>query len=44
MKASLKIMGVLEHDTMSRPFKSLSDEEKEGLPEFLESLGLLNSV
>jgi 4-hydroxy-tetrahydrodipicolinate synthase len=44
MKAALKMMGVLEHDTMSRPFKPFSDEEKEGLPEFIESLGLGNGT
>lgn len=42
MKASLKIMGILAHDTMSKPFRPLTDEEKGQLPHILEELGLLN--
>ena len=42
MKASLKIMGVLEHDTISRPFRPLTEEEKGQLPDILTELGLLN--
>ena len=44
MKAALKHMGVIDHDTMSRPFRPLTDEEKEQIPEelgpILEELGL----
>ena len=42
MKASLKIMGILEHDTLSKPFRPLTNEEKEQLPPILKELGLLN--
>ena len=42
MKASLKIMGVLEHDTLSKPFRPLADEEKKQLPPILKELGLLS--
>ena len=42
MKASLKIMGILEHDTLSKPFRPLANEEKEQLPPILKELGLLN--
>ena len=40
MKAALKHMGVIDHDTMSRPFRPLTDEEKEQIPPILEELGL----
>ena len=42
MKASLVILGVLDHDTMSRPMRELTAEEKEALPPILRELGLLN--
>jgi len=42
MKSALKIMGVLENDTMSKPFRPLAEEEKEQLPAILKELGLLN--
>ena len=40
MKAALKHMGVIDHDTMSRPFRPLTDDEKEQIPPILEELGL----
>ncbi len=40
MKSALKIMGVLDHDTVSRPMRPLTDEEKKGIPPILEELGL----
>lgn len=40
MKAALKHMGVIEHDTMSRPFRPLTDEEKAQIPPILDELGL----
>lgn len=42
MKSALKLMGVLESDAVSRPMRSLTEEEKTGIPEILESLGLSN--
>jgi 4-hydroxy-tetrahydrodipicolinate synthase len=42
MKSALKLMGVLESDAVSRPMRSLTEEEKAGIPEILESLGLSN--
>ena len=40
MKAALKHMGVIEHDTISRPFRPLTDEEKAQIPPILDELGL----
>ena len=40
MKSALKIMGVIDHDTVTRPLRGLSQEEKKGLPAILEELGL----
>ena len=40
MKAALKHMGVIDHDTTSRPFRPLTDEEKLEIPPILEELGL----
>ena len=41
MKAALKQMGIIDHDTTSRPFRPLTDEEKEQIPPILEELGLI---
>ena len=40
MKAALKQMGVIDHDTTSRPFRPLTDEEKAQIPPILDELGL----
>ena len=40
MKAALKHMGVIDHDTTSRPFRPLTDDEKAQIPLILEELGL----
>ena len=40
MKAALKHMGIIDHDTTSRPFRQLTDEEKEQIPLILDELGL----
>lgn len=40
MKAALKIMGVIEHDLVTAPFRSLSDDEKRAIPPLLQELGL----
>ena len=42
MKSALKILGVLDHDAMSRPMKALSEEETKAIPPILRELGLLN--
>jgi 4-hydroxy-tetrahydrodipicolinate synthase len=42
MKAALKIMGILDSDTVSRPLRPLTDEEKQGIPGILADLGLSN--
>ena len=42
MKSALKIMGILDHDTVSRPMRSLTDDEKRQIPPILKELGLLN--
>ena len=40
MKSALKHMGVIDDDTVSRPLRPLTDEEKEGIPAILEELAL----
>ena len=40
LKAALKLLGIIEHDTVSAPLKSLSNEEKSHLPPLLKELGL----
>ncbi len=42
MKSALKLMGVIDHDTVTRPLRPLSDDEKGQLPPILKELGLLN--
>ena len=42
MKSALKIMGVLDSDTVSRPLRPLTDEEKQRIPAILKELDLLN--
>ena len=42
MKSALKIMGILDSDTVSRPMRPLTGEEKAGIPPILEALGLSN--
>lgn len=42
MKASLKIMGILKHDTLTKPFRAFTSAEKDQLPAILKELGLLN--
>ena len=42
MKAALKIMGVIDHDTVTRPLRGLTQEEKKGIPALLGELGLLS--
>ena len=40
MKSALKILGVLDHDTVTRPFRALTEEEKSRIPAILEELEL----
>jgi 4-hydroxy-tetrahydrodipicolinate synthase len=41
LKSALKLMGVLEHDTLTMPLRPLADEERQPIPAILKSLGLL---
>jgi 4-hydroxy-tetrahydrodipicolinate synthase len=41
LKSALKLMGILEHDTLTMPLRSLADEERQPIPAILKSLGLL---
>jgi 4-hydroxy-tetrahydrodipicolinate synthase len=40
MKAALKAMGIIDHDTVTRPLRPLSEEEKKGIPAILKEMGL----
>ncbi len=40
MKAALKIMGVIEHDVVTAPFRSLNESEKMAVPALVDELGL----
>ena len=40
MKSALRIMGVIDHDTVSRPLRPLTDEEKEPIAGIVEDLGI----
>ena len=40
LKSALKLLGIIEHDTVSAPLRPLSDEEKSQIPALLEQLGL----
>ena len=42
MKSALKMMGVLDNDTVSKPLRPLTEDEKKGIPAILEELGLSN--
>jgi len=42
MKSALKMMGVIDSDTVSRPLRPLTDEEKQRIPAILKELDLLN--
>ena len=42
MKSALKQMGVLDSDTVSRPLRAITEQEKEGIPAILQELGLSN--
>ena len=42
MKSSLKLMGILDSDTVSRPLRPLTEDEKKKLPAVLKKLDLLN--
>ena len=43
IKSALKIMGVIEHDTVTRPLRPLTEEEKGPIPGILAALGLLEN-
>ncbi len=44
MKSALKLMGVLDSDTVSRPLRPFTKQEKEGIPSILQELGLSNGA
>ena len=41
LKSALKMMGILDDDTVSRPLRPLTEDEKQQIPPILEELGLL---
>jgi 4-hydroxy-tetrahydrodipicolinate synthase len=42
VKSALKIMGIIDYDTVTSPMRSLTEEEKAYLPGILREVGLLN--
>ena len=44
MKSALKHMGILDSDTVSRPLRSLTEAEKQGIPAILGEAGIANGV
>ena len=44
LKSALKLMGIIDHDTVSAPLKPLGDEEKAQIPALLKELGLSESA
>jgi dihydrodipicolinate synthase/N-acetylneuraminate lyase len=42
MKSALTMMGILDHDTLTRPMRSMTQDEKGQIPPILKELGLLN--
>ena len=40
MKAALKIMGIIDHDTVTRPLRPFTEEEKKGIPSILKEMGV----
>ncbi|MDA1188244.1 MAG: dihydrodipicolinate synthase family protein [Chloroflexi bacterium] len=42
LKAALKLMGVIDHDTITRPLRSLNETERKAIPALLRELELLS--
>ena len=42
LKSALKVMGVIDHDYVTRPLRPLTEEEKKPIPAILQELGLAN--
>jgi dihydrodipicolinate synthase/N-acetylneuraminate lyase len=40
MKAALKIMGIIDHDTVTRPLRPFSEEEKKGIASIVAEMGV----
>ena len=40
MKTALKLLGVIDHDTLTAPMRPLTDEQKASIPELLKKTGL----
>jgi len=41
LKSALTLLGIIDHDTVTRPLKSLTEEEKQQVPGILKDLGLM---
>lgn len=44
LKSALKIMGIIDHDSVTQPLRSLSQEEKDQIPPLLQAAGLAHTV
>ncbi len=44
MKSALALMGVIDHDTVTRPLRPLTEEEKAPIPELLVDVGLMSGT
>ncbi len=42
IKSALKIMGIIDYDTVTSPMRALTEDEKAQIPEILRSVGLLD--
>lgn len=40
LKSALKFLGIIEHDTVTKPLRPLTNKEKKPIPEILSELGL----
>lgn len=40
MKAALQVMGIIDHDTVTRPLRQFSEEEKKGIAAILTEMGV----
>ncbi len=40
MKAALKTMGIIDHDTVTRPLRQFTEEEKKAIPAILKEMGV----
>ncbi len=40
LKAALKLLGVIDHDTLTAPMRPRTDEQKAAIPDLLKTIGL----